>query len=169
MGQCLGKSSLKNLQTELKFSQCQFPIREYGDFPKYTTENSFQSNNKISRFEKVLKEGEDTDFRLIDNCKTIQKPTIYVSKQENSLYSKQTGLIELLNLRSKNSVIELKKKNRISILNNFHSRIDQNSRFSKRVYLKFKSLIESKKYNRSVFRSSHLGKKFRIKNGCKYK
>ncbi|RNA01329.1 hypothetical protein BpHYR1_020612 [Brachionus plicatilis] len=118
MGQCAGNISRKNIKTDLQFSQLQLPKAECGDCSNSGTHETIQTKNRTSsRFEQALKEGEDNDFKLIDNCGTVQKPTIFISKQENSLYSKQKGLIELLNFRSKNSNNEFKRKNRISKYN----------------------------------------------------
>lgn len=167
MGQCAGNISRKNIKTDLQFSQLQLPKAECGDCSNSGTHETIQTKNRTSsRFEQALKEGEDNDFKLIDNCGTVQKPTIFISKQENSLYSKQKGLIELLNFRSKNSINEFKRKNRISVKNYFgNTGLDTNSRFAEKVYLKFKHIMKSKKYNRVVVGRGYMGKraKFNVK------
>lgn len=163
MGQCFGKTE----KNKFDFFQLQLPKTEYGDCSNVPVEKiRLNKNGFNSRFEQALKEGEDNDFKLVDKCRTIQKPKIFVCKQENSLYSKQKVLIELLNFRSKHLQDKLGKKNRAK--NKYHlldrkiAEIDS-KKFAQKVFFKFRHMINLRKYNRVVVGRSYFEKRTRIK------
>ncbi|CAF0887827.1 unnamed protein product [Brachionus calyciflorus] len=121
-----------------------------------------------SRFEQVLKEGEVDDMELLNKCQSICKPTIFVPKTDQSLYSTQNGIIELLNVRSnKNSINTFKKKSRKHVANVFKKStdlsIDNDLRFSKKyadkLLVKFNDILETSKKKRPKIKKGKIPSK----------